>query len=113
MLAFGATPLNVRVKLGPLDAAPLAPIIPATWVPWPYWSEASWPGTKLSLNTTRESPPDADRSAFIATPLSITATPTPVPSHPKAHNGFAFTDCVVISRKLAVVRLGETDRKST
>ena len=37
------------------------------------------PGTKLWLYTTRERPSARHRSNLPATPLSITATPTPVP----------------------------------
>jgi hypothetical protein len=56
-------------------------MIPATCVPWPYVSPAvTAAGLVTALATTRELPSAARKSGLVpATPVSITATPTPLP----------------------------------
>src|SRR5947209_2551110 len=78
MLAAGATPTYAWLEYEPLPA-----MMPATWVPCPYWSDMlavlllnfAWPTTRLPLLLPKS-------FSVVFTPLSITATPTPWPCVP-------------------------------
>ena len=70
--APGATPRHL-----PSEAAPLPAITPARCVPCPYASSPPASGVKSTRATTR-----SPRSSTCATPVSIIATVTPVPSMP-------------------------------
>ncbi len=71
--APGATPFSL-----PSEAAPLPPTVEATCVPCPLRSATSSPAMKLRLSVTRPA-----RSGWPAsTPLSSTATVTPLPVSP-------------------------------
>ena len=56
-------------------------MVDATWVPWPCPSSTVWPGTKLAVVSTRPARSGWPRS----TPVSRTATFTPLPSYPADH----------------------------
>lgn len=73
--APGATPFS-----RPSEAAPLPPIVEVTCVPWPLRSATSSPSTKLRLTPTRSARSGWPRS----TPVSRTATVTPLPVSPAA-----------------------------
>lgn len=72
-VASGATPFSL-----PSDAAPLPPTVEETCVPWPFRSATSWPSMKLLVSVTRSL-----RSGWVrSTPVSRTATLTPLPVSP-------------------------------
>src|SRR5580658_4062498 len=79
-LAPGATPVY-----WPFEEAPFPAMIPATNVPWPYWSVFQLPCChwvlRLTPSTTR--PRRSERLASM--PVSRTATDTPAPLMPLAH----------------------------
>lgn len=72
--APGATPFS----LSPSDPAPLPPTVEVTWVPWPLRSATSSPGMKLLVASTRSLRPGWE----VSTPVSRTATFTPLPVSP-------------------------------
>lgn len=93
--ASGATPRSL-----PSEAAPVPATVEAVWVPWPKWSTVSSPGMKLLAATTRFT-----RSGWVAsTPVSRTATRTPVPVPPAAHTAGAPI-WAVLSARVAVALL--------
>ncbi|RAO49918.1 hypothetical protein ONO86_02401 [Micromonospora noduli] len=74
-VASGATPRYL-----PPEAAPVPAMVEATWVPWPTVSRASATSVKLRASATLPA-----RSGWVAsTPVSSTATDTPVPVNPAA-----------------------------
>ena len=80
--APGATPFSF-----PSEAAPVPATVEATWVPWPLTSVTVSPGTKLRVSATCSA-----RSGWVwSTPVSSTATVTPVPSRPCCHASGAPT----------------------
>ncbi len=93
-VAPGATPFSL-----PSEAAPLPPTVEATCVPWPLRSATSSPGMKLRLCATRPA-----RSGWPAsTPLSSTATVTPLPVSPASHAS-GVPICALDSAMAAVTR---------
>src|SRR5712691_2958985 len=86
MLAFGAMPRDVTSQFAQEELPPLPAMMPATWVPWPYRSlVVVVEGSKFWLYTMRLVLllPACVKSKTGFTPLSMTATPTPVPSYPR------------------------------
>lgn len=89
--AIGATPRSL-----PSEAAPVPAMVEATWVPWPLPSSTDSPGTKSSVAVMRSA-----RSGWVvSTPVSRTATSTPLPVFPDAHTCGAPI-CAVLSARAA------------
>ena len=75
-------------------------IVEATWVPWPLTSAIASPGTKLwrAVDLGRRG-----RGGSTSTPVSSTATVTPVPSYPSAQASGAPI-CGTLSFRLTLTR---------
>ncbi len=93
-VAPGATPFSL-----PSEAAPLPPTVEVTCVPWPCRSATSWPGMKLLLCAIRP----ARSGCPASTPLSSTATVTPLPVSPASHAS-GVPICALDSAMAAVTR---------
>jgi hypothetical protein len=95
-VAPGATPRY----FGPTPATVLA-----TWVPWPLWSPTSGVVVKLTDSATRP----ARSGCVVSTPVSRTATATPVPSYPAFHASGApisgtLTSSAAVTRRSSQIR---------